>query len=131
MTEELKALVNYRLEQAGEAILEVEALLAKGLLRGCVNRAYYAMFYAVLALLATKELGTSKHSAAIALFDREFIRQGSLSKDLSKWFHEAFQKRLKSDYGAMVEVSAEDARRLLKHAQDFVSTVRAHLQSLV
>jgi uncharacterized protein (UPF0332 family) len=38
-----------------------------------MNRLYYAMFYAVLALLQEKEMGTSKHSGAIALFDREFV----------------------------------------------------------
>jgi uncharacterized protein (UPF0332 family) len=88
------------------------------------------MFYAVLALLATKELGTSKHSAAISLFDREFIRAGSLSKELSKWIHEAFEKRLKSDYGTMVQVGAEDAARLLQEARDFVTAVKIHLTQI-
>ncbi|NJN63373.1 MAG: hypothetical protein HC795_19310 [Coleofasciculaceae cyanobacterium RL_1_1] len=34
------------------------------------------MFYALLGLLATKGLGTSKHSGVISLFDREFVRTG-------------------------------------------------------
>jgi len=130
MTEEIRELVKYRMEQADDAVLEAEALLGQGLLRGCVNRAYYAMFYAVLALLATKELGTSKHSAAISLFDREFIRDGSLSKELSKWIHEAFEKRLKFDYGAMVEVASEDANRLVQEARDFAAAVKAYLSQV-
>ena len=48
-------------------------LLDQGFLRDAVNRSYYGMFYAVVALLVTKRSGTSKHRGAIMLFDREFI----------------------------------------------------------
>ena len=65
------------MEQAHETLREAEILLNESALRGAVNRAYYAMFYALLALLATKRLGTSKHSGALALFDREFVKTAS------------------------------------------------------
>ncbi len=64
----VRALVAYRLEQAEEAIRSAETLLASGLHRDSVNRSYYAMFYAVLALLITRELGTSKHLCCHGLF---------------------------------------------------------------
>jgi len=48
----LRALVEYRLEQADESLKAAETLLKEGLLGSAVNRAYYAMFYSVLALLA-------------------------------------------------------------------------------
>lgn len=50
--------------------------------RSVMNRLYYAMFYAVLALLQEKEMGTSKHSGAIALFDREFVKTGTFPKEM-------------------------------------------------
>jgi len=74
--EQLEDLLRYRMEQAYETLREAEILLNESALRGAINRAYYAMFYALLALLATKRLGTSKHSGALALFDREFVRPG-------------------------------------------------------
>ena len=67
MTENIQALVTYRLEQADESLEAARALLDKKLIRPSVNRAYYAMFYAVLALLARGKKETSKHSGAIAL----------------------------------------------------------------
>ena len=67
----LVSLLRYRLEQAHETLREAEILLAQAAFRGAVNRAYYAMFYVILALLATRGLGTSKHSGVLALFDRE------------------------------------------------------------
>ena len=72
----VQALVAYRLEQAEEAIRSAETLLATGLHRDSVNRSYYAMFYAVLALLVTQDIATSKHQGVIATFDREFVKKG-------------------------------------------------------
>ena len=73
--EQLRDLVRYRLEQAPVEAL-TEAARDAGAFRGAINRAYYAMFYALLGLPATRQLGASKHSGAIALFDREFVRTG-------------------------------------------------------
>jgi uncharacterized protein (UPF0332 family) len=90
MTENIQALVTYRLEQADESLEAARTLLEKKLIRPSVNRAYYAMFYAVLALLAWGKKETSKHSGAIALFDRDFVKQGIFKKDYSRWLHDAF-----------------------------------------
>jgi uncharacterized protein (UPF0332 family) len=59
------ALVRYRLEQADDAVRAAHLLLDQYLPRDAVNRAYYGMFYAVLALLVTKQLGTSYFSSSI------------------------------------------------------------------
>ncbi len=73
--EHLRELADYRLHQARESLQEAAGLSQMSFWRGTINRAYYAMFYAVLALLQEKEMGTSKHAGAISLFDREFMRK--------------------------------------------------------
>jgi len=70
MTENIQALVTYRLEQADESLEAAKTLLGKNLIRPSVKRAYYAMCYAALALLAQEKKETSKHSGAIALLTR-------------------------------------------------------------
>lgn len=100
--EQLRDLVRYRMEQASETLGEAVILRDAGAFRGAVSRAYYAMFYALLGLLATRQLGTSKHSGAIALFDREFVRTGIFSPELSRALHMAFQRRQVHDYGEVV-----------------------------
>ncbi len=90
MSENIKALVSYRLEQAVESLDAAQVLLERRLIRPAANRAYYAMFYAILALLATKKRETSKHSGAISLFDKEFVKTGLFSKEFSRWIHDAF-----------------------------------------
>lgn len=131
MTDVLRELVSYRMGQAEQAVRAARLLIAGGLSRDSVNRSYYAMFYAVLALLATKELGTSKHSAAISLFDREFVKEGLVSRELSGWIHAAFEKRLKADYSRHRVVVAEDeAATLADEADKFVAEIADYLEGL-
>jgi uncharacterized protein (UPF0332 family) len=48
-----------------------------------VNRAYYAIFYAANAMLATKGLERSKHSGVIATFRQHFVKTGMVEPDSS------------------------------------------------
>ena len=126
-TDNVKALVAYRLEQADESLEAASILLDQGLIRPSVNRAYYAMFYAVLALLAGRKKETSKHSGAISLFDREFVKTGIFPKDLSRWLHGAFDLRQRADYETQLQVSKEESIRILTEAREFVAEVKAKI----
>jgi uncharacterized protein (UPF0332 family) len=129
--ENIVALVQYRLEQADDALRAGHVLLDQELLRDAVNRAYYGMFYAVLALLVTKQLGTSKHQGAISLFDREFVRAGVFDRELSAWLHTAFDMRLNADYKELVAISHDEVVMALQHATSFVSHVKSYLSQLL
>ena len=56
--DERDVLVRYRLEQADHTLHQAALLAEAEEWNGVVNRAYYAMFYAALALLLTKGLGS-------------------------------------------------------------------------
>lgn len=109
LNEKKKVLINYRIEQAEQAIEDAVILINKsGSPRSVINRAYYGMFYAVLALLVKIEKGTSKHSGAIGLFDAEFVRKRIFPKEMSQSLHKAFNLRQMSDYRELAEVSVEE-----------------------
>jgi uncharacterized protein (UPF0332 family) len=127
--EQLGELLRYRMEQAHETLREADILLNESALRGTVNRAYYAMFYALLALLATKRLGTSRHSGALALFDREFVKAGVFPPELSRSLHLAFERRQTHDYGEMIPITRQIAEETLADARRFVSAIDAYLRS--
>jgi len=131
ISEELRALVCYRLEQGEQALRDARTLLATASYNATVNRAYYAMFYGILALLCVRGLGTSKHSGAIELFDREFTKKGVFDRELTQWLHEAFRLRQRADYQEMVKVSRERAEETLQHAESFVAQVRKHLAAMI
>ena len=125
----LADLVKYRLRQAGETLQEAKGLYQMSFWRGTINRSYYAMFYAVLALAVLRQQVTSKHSGVIAFFDREFVRTGVFPKELSRSFHRAFESRQTNDYGEIFTVTEEEAKQTLEEAGTFVSAVKNYLKS--
>jgi uncharacterized protein (UPF0332 family) len=130
MNPDMQALVAYRLEQADESLESAQLLLENYKYRPAVNRSYYAMFYAVLALLALSSQETSKHTGAIALFNREFVKMGIFDKQFSRWLQDAFDLRQEADYQELVIVSTEQAQETLDHARVFVAEVKSQIDKL-
>jgi uncharacterized protein (UPF0332 family) len=126
----LEELIHYRLGQAHETLAEASALFKMSFWRGVINRSYYAMFYAVLALAVLRQQITSKHSGVLAFFDREFIKEGIFPKEMSRSFHLAFDRRQTNDYGEIFTVSEEEAKQALEEAQNFVATIEDYLKSI-
>jgi len=127
--DETLVLIRYRLEQADESLKDAKALLdATRSPRSIINRSYYAMFYAVLALLQKVGKVPRKHSGAISLFDTEFVRKGLFAKELSKDLHAIFNLRQISDYQIIEPVTLEEAETALKRAEYFVEAVRIHMK---
>lgn len=126
--EERQALAQYRRDQAEHTLKQAEVLAGVAEWAGVVNRAYYAMFYAALALLATRDQGTPrKHTGVLASLDREFVRDGSLSKDHAVRLRSAFHLRQRTDYVEVAPADAEEAQRVLDDARAFLAAVFAHI----
>ena len=53
-----------------------------------------------------------------------FVKQGIFSKDHSRWLHDAFDLRQRSDYAAEFHVSTEEAKLTVKNAESFVAEVK-------
>lgn len=127
MKEERKALIDYRLEQADESLDSAQILFEHKKYRPSVSRSYYAMFYAVQALLIRKKIITSKHSGAIAVFNREFIKNNIFDKEFSRWLQEAFDLRQRADYRELFTVTNERAKSILNNARSFVKEIKKNL----
>lgn len=126
--EEIASLIKYRLEQAQTALDDAKFLLdGNRSPQSIVNRAYYAMLYATLALLQKIGKVPSKHSGVISLFDTEFALKGIFPKELSKNFHKAFELRQVSDYRTFKTISKEKAEETLNNAVRFIEAVKKYL----
>ncbi|MCP5103552.1 MAG: HEPN domain-containing protein [bacterium] len=129
MREDLKAIVKYRLEQAEESLKDASILIdSGGSFRSIINRSYYAMFYATLALIAEKGTGRSKHSGVISIFDREYVRKKIFPKEMSKLIHKSFNLRQESDYREFNIITKEDAQKIKSGAEDFLKMIRDYLK---
>lgn len=122
-----QVLQNYRLHQATQTLEEARRMLSTGFsARSTINRAYYAMFYAVLGLFISRDIEPkfSKHSGVIGTFDREFILSGKLEARHSRALHRLFEARQKADYKELVEMSHDDAAWAVACADEFVMALR-------
>lgn len=120
-------LFTYRINQAEETITDVEKMIqSKVSPRSIINRAYYSMFYAVLALFLNTgiNLKTSKHVGIISIFDKEFVHTGKIDKQYSKILHKMFEIRQEGDYKELTKLSLEDAVESLKFAKEFLIAIK-------
>jgi Uncharacterized conserved protein related to C-terminal domain of eukaryotic chaperone, SACSIN len=83
------ALVLHRLESAREKLTAAKDLLENKHYKDSVSRSCYAIFTAARALLATRQLDSSKHSGVISFFNQHFVKNGFICKDASKWLERA------------------------------------------
>lgn len=120
----VRELCFYRLQQADEALTEMELLEEAGHCRGAINRAYYAMFYAIQALIVRNKAKISKHTGAISFFDREFVKTGIIDKEFSRWVHRLFDLRQDADYGDMFEPTKDQCTEAAKQAKEFVQCIK-------
>jgi uncharacterized protein (UPF0332 family) len=113
-SDDINTLIKHRLDQAQTALDDAKFLCeGKRSSQSIVNRAYYAVFYAALALLQKIGKVPSKHTGVLSLFDTEFVIKGIFTKERSKDFH----KFKTSD-----EITAEQAEDAIKRAGLFVAS---------
>jgi len=121
-------LSRYRIKQAEESLEEAEFLLSGNKSpRSVLNRAYYAMFYAVLALLVFEPYASSKHSGVLSYFNKHFIKGGLLPEALGRALNKAFELRQRSDYREYVEPAPEQVTPFIDDAKAFIAAVKEHL----
>jgi uncharacterized protein (UPF0332 family) len=124
-------LAKYRIEKAKERLKISKELLDLGHSADSLSKSYYAMFSAAKALLALKELDSSKHSGVISLFNRHIVKEGLFAKEYSRLLSEAKLEREEADYEDFVTITKEDARLQLKNAIKFVEEVEKTLNKII
>ncbi len=122
-----EALFLYRFKEAEETLRDARKMIEGGFSpRSITNRAYYSMFYAVLALFLKRDINikTSKHIGIISIFDKEFIKPGELDKRYSEILHDMFDARQEGDYKDFAEISIDDSKEHVMLAGEFLEEIR-------
>ena len=128
--EKKRQLAINRLEQADESIDEARYLFEGDKSpRAIINRAYYAMFYEILALLIFEEYGSSKHSGVLSYFNKNFVKNGIIPKYLGRSVNKAFDLRIRSDYREQIELTRKHVEPFLGQAEKFIGAVRNYLMN--
>lgn len=126
--EESLALISYRLERSRESLRAAEIMVENSMFTFSMNRVYYAMFYAVQALLVSRKVSFSKHGQVKSYFNREIIKTGIFPTEMGRLYNKAFEYRQKFDY---VDYSSPDRKMVseyLEKARGFVRNIQEYLQ---
>lgn len=120
----------YRLEKAKDCLRAAEYLIELKEYLSVLNRAYYAIFHAVRAILAIDGVDRKKHSGVISYFQQNYVKSGMFDKEYSRVVQDAFEVRQESDYEDFYVISKEDAVLQYENAKKFVAAVEEYIKSL-
>ena len=116
-------LIAYRISRAKEVLQEANAMAEMSHWGTCINRLYYACFYAVTALLLKHDFASSKHNGVRALFNSHFIVPGIIPKDFGRLYNLLFKYRQQSDYEDFFHIDEEIVKQWVEEAKAFVEAI--------
>ena len=97
--------------------------------RSAINRAYYAAFYAVSAVLLGRGRHFVKHAGVLHRpTSRDLIHPGLLAPEHGKAYDDLFELRLIADY-TVTGIDADQATRSLRQAEALVAEMRRLLDA--
>ena len=121
-------LIKYRLSSAKEKLISAKLLLDAGLYKDSVGRSYYAIFSAIRAVLAIRQVDFSKHAGVIAYFQKEFIKTEIFDRKYSKYLQQAFQIRNSCDYDDFFIISKQDAKEQYERAVELLTIIEEYIK---
>ena len=115
------------MQRAHSTLQEADVLAAAEQWLGCINRIYYATFYAARALVVSKGLKAKTHAGVRTLFSDEFVRTGAFPRELAKFYSDLFDERIETDYAFAYEAEISAVPDWLYQARAFVKAAAALL----
>ena len=73
-------LAQYRLERANQDLKDAELLYKNSSLLSANNRAYYAIFHAIQAVLSLERVDFKRHKDVVAYFNKNYVSKEILNK---------------------------------------------------
>lgn len=123
MTEVPSGSAQRELERAHAALISARVLLGAGQHADAISRAYYAMFHAACALLASIGRTARTHDGLRALIAEHFIRPGTLAHDHGRALSRMAGDRGEADYNVAAVFTEADVREDLVLAEKFLKAV--------
>ncbi len=113
------------LDLADESHQTAEVIMKGGFVRFAAAQSYYTMFYLAEALLLSKGLTFSSHSAVVAAYGKEFAKTSLLDPKFHHYIIVTQKRREVGHYGEEnEEVTDDEARESFQWAEEFTQAVK-------
>jgi uncharacterized protein len=128
VTEDRTEYAKYRIESAHKTFQAAKVLAENEFWNSAVNRLYYAVFYAVNALLVLHNVQTKSHSATKSQFSFHFIKTGKLDKKYGQLFTQLFDWRQKGDYESVFEYDKDSVNPLFEPVEEMIDAIKREVE---
>ena len=119
----------HRLRVAKEDLQAAYLLLEANSYRGANNRAYYAIFHAVSAVLAMEGVAFKKHKDTLAYFNKNYVATEIFPRNLGRKIVKAEEIRHESDYDIFYIASKEITVEQIQTAEQLIELVEEYCYS--
>jgi uncharacterized protein (UPF0332 family) len=126
--DELKEQIQSIVKKAKRSIKAAKRLIGDEDYDFASSRLYYAVFYAMEAVLLTKNLTSSKHTGIISQFNQFFVKEGIFPKNFSKIISRLFRERQVGDYGFYIDITEEEILEDVKSTENFLGKIKKYLK---
>ena len=120
-------LARYRLQVAREDLETAIDNVKAGHLRAANNRAYYAIYHAITAVLALEEIAFKKHKDTLSYFNKTYVKEEIFPRSLGHRLAIAEEVRHNSDYDEFYIVSREETDKQIQTAMELINEVEMFL----
>lgn len=123
-------LCQYRLNNAEETYTVARDCFRGMHYKDCVNRSYYAVFYALKAVLALEGVDFKRHKDVVAYFNQHYVAADIFKRDYGRKIAKLQQIREKSDYDDFYITSSEEAEKQLENTREIIDAIKIYLKFL-
>jgi len=115
--------VSGHMQKARSNLKSAQILLDNEMYDSAVTASYYAVFHAVSALLADKDMSFNKHKTVINKYNEVFINTGAISSLSFRSLNSLFRRRLESEYDPTNFAGKDGAKEALQLAQSALQDI--------
>lgn len=121
--------VKYRIQTAYKTYEAAKVLADNNFWNSAVNRLYYALFYAVNALLVYDKIHAQTHSGVKNQFSKYYIKNGILDLEYGKLFAKLLDYRQKGDYDNPFDFEEETVISLFDPVIEMIQHIERNIAS--
>lgn len=125
----MKEAIRLRIKKADENLAATQSNWDDEFFGVAVNRAYYAMFCAVQALLLTHGLHVKTHKGMHVKFGELYIQSEIFPREMATLLTATEDLRIEADYDFEETITQEEAATSLQNATFFVDKIKEYLRS--
>jgi len=123
----MKLEVEAHIKRSERSLKSAVFLLEKSMYEDAASRAYYSVFHAAKAVLASVEEHPKTHEGVVRMFGKKFVKTGVFPAEMGKMLVLAKGLREKADYEPTIIVQKEHVEDIIGKATNFLKVIKEYL----